>query len=634
MRLACSTLAQSLALGVAGWVVGSAPSLGQAQAGIRVYDIERVRVDGSLGDWRDATFGDVGRGDDASMRFAVGADAEGLYVAAEVRDDRLVRTASPGVREDAVILTLSIPRGRSRQVSDIYLFAGVTGRSAGSVGIANRVGGRPRPMVGARIVEGPRRRGRGYVLEAFIPFSRIPGGARWDTAQATIRLRDVDSESHPTVEDEPALVPTDSLIPLMPAGGAGGALEQFLTQRGLGPIRPTFDLRADVAGDRRPERVFVVDRYVVVTGPGYRDGSSYAFHQLPISQASDARSARLRDLTGDGRAELVVVVRQRNAQGERDLWQVLSLSGDRPTPIFAIEVRKAMAGGSVEATVRVLPGRGRRRPPEIEARAGRARGLERASYRESPATDAQPILLPWGPIQSRRYRWNGSGFVQTAERPNPHYRPPEQESASPRDATSAAGEAPRGPSQDELLEAFRRQRHIRRGTRPRHRFVTNLAGDRAPETALVYGRHLVVVGPGIQGGASWLYYEIPAASDADLVSVRAVDVTGDRRAELLFTVRQRFGEVTRQVLVVHQIRGSAFPRLLQVEVAREQGTAFVRNEVLTRGGRLEVRPGRAREWGADAWPFTRDGDDSVEPILLPWSDRAVRYRLRGSSLVH
>lgn len=619
-------------LGVLFLLSAACPATVAAQAGIRVYDVEQIRVDGSLADWGAATFTEVGQGDDASMRFALAADAQGLYVGAEVRDDRLVRTSSPGNREDAVVLTLSVPEGRRQQISDIYLFAGVTGRSAASAGLAASIGGPPRTIAGARVVEGPRRAGRGYVIEAFIPFARIPGGARWDTARATIRLRDVDSEAHPVVESEPALVPTSAPVPLMAAGGASGALEQFLTSRGLGAARPSHDLSGDVAGDARPERVYVVDRFVLVTGPGYRDGTSYAFHELPIRQGSDARSASLRDLTGDGKAELVLVIRQRNDQGERDLWQVLSLSGERPTPVFSIEVRKATRAGSIEASVRILRARGRG-APEIEVTAGRAQGLDAASWREAPADDAEPILLPWGPIRSRRYRWSGRDFARTGERPNPSYREPTPEPTPTASAgTRPAPEPPRAPSQDELLAAFRRERGIARGVRPRFRFETNVAGDRAPETALVYGRHLVLVGPGIQGGTSWLYYEVPAPSDDDLVNVQAADVTGDGRAELLFTVRQRFGEVSREVLVVHQVTDRGFPRLLQVEVARQSGTASVRNEVSTRGGRLEIAPGRAREWGAAHWPFTRDPNDGAEPILLPWTDRAVRYRYAGGRL--
>jgi len=595
-----------------------------------------VRVDGSLRDWGDASFADVGSGDDASMRFALGADDEGLYVGAEVRDDRLVRTARPGPREDAVIVTLSIGQGRRARVSDIYLFAGVSGRSAASAGIASRIGGRPRPLSGARVVEGPRRRGRGYVIEAFIPFARIPGGARWEDGRATVRLRDVDSEAHPEVASEPAFVSTDALVPLMPAGGASGVLEQFLASRSLGAARPTHTLRGDVSGDRRPERVFVVDRYVVVTGPEYGGGRGYSFHQLAVRQARDVRDAELRDLTGDGKSELVVVIRQRNDQGERDLWQVLSFAGNDPRPIWAIEIRKAIGRGSVEARIRVLRARGRQ-PPEIEIRAHRAQGLDRESYRETPADDAQPMLLPWGPIRSRRYRWSGSGFTQTSEQRNPRYRPP----AEPSSASSSSGGGrrataepaePSGPSAQDLLAEFRRRNSIRRGTQPQPRLSTNVAGGREPETIHVYGRHLVIVGPGIQGGRSWLDYEIPAASDSDVVSVRAADVTGDHRAELLFTVRQHFDQVTRDVLIVHQVTPRGFPRLLQVEVARRSGTAFVQNEVHTRGGHLVIHPGRAREWNAETYRFTRAPNDSVEPLLLPWSDSPARYRLRGGQL--
>ncbi|MEZ4335911.1 MAG: hypothetical protein R3B82_04725, partial [Sandaracinaceae bacterium] len=385
------------------------------------------------------------------------------------------------------------------------------------------------------------------------------------------------------------------------------------------------------AGDARPERVYVVDRFVLITGPGYRDGTSYSFHELPIQQASDVRSAQLRDLTGDGKAELLLVLRQRNEHGERDLWQVLSLSGERPTPVFSIEVRKATRAGSIDASVRILRGRGRQ-PPEIEVTAGRAQGLDATSWREAPADDAQPILLPWGPIRSRSFRWNGRSFAQTGERPNPTYREPAPEPPPQQQTTRVEPVAPAAPSTEALLAAFRRERGIARGARPRYRFETNLVGDRAPETALVYGRQLVAVGPGIQNGTSWLFYEVPAPSDDDLVNVQAVDVTGDGRAELLFTVRQRFGEVSREVLVVHQLTERGFPRLLQVEVARTSGTASVRNEVRTRGGRLEIAPGRAREWSAEHWPFSRDPNDSAEPLLRPWTDRAVRYRFAGGRL--
>jgi hypothetical protein len=114
--------------------------------------------------------------------------------------------------------------------------------------------------------------------------------------------------------------------------------------------------------------------------------------------------------------------------------------------------------------------------------------------------------------------------------------------------------------------------------------------------------------------------------------VQAADVTGDQRAEVLLRVRQTFGEVTREVLIVHQLAERAFPRLLSVEVARRQGERSVSNEVRTNGGALEIRPGRARGFSASDWPFSPDANDSVTPLLLPWRDRAVRYVLRQGRL--
>ena len=611
-----------------------APAAARAQAGIRVTEMERVRIDGALGEWQGATFTTVGHGPDASMRFALGHDGDSLYVAAEVWDDRMVRTSSPGGREDAIVLTLALPHGSRHEGFDILLFAGVAGRAAASASMGP-VGGRARPLASAQVVEGPLARGHGYSIEAKIPFSALPGGSRWDQARASIRLRDVDTEAHPEIEAEPALVAVDPrhlerLLPLMPTGGASGALADFLDHHGLGAARPSHDLSGDVLGDGRPERVYLVERFLVITGAGLRDGAAYAYHELPIERGTDVRSAQLRDLTGDGKAELVIVLRQRNAQGERDLYSVMSLSAEPPRQIFGIEIRKAVGQAFVEARVRIAPARGRR-PPEIEVRTHRADGLDAETLRESPASDVEPMLVPWGPVASRTYRWDGTRFARTGERPNPRYVPPEE-----RPTTTAATPPPppAPPSVEALLTAFRRERGIPRGARERFRASANMVGDREPEVMVVYGRQLVIVGPGIQDGRSWMFYEIPAASDDDVLGVEAVDVTGDRRAEVLVRVRQTFGEVQRILLIAHQVTERGFPRLLQVEIAREQGSGFVRNEVLTRGGRLEIRPGQAHGFGADHWPFTRAAQDDAEPLLLPWADRPVRYRLQGGRLSH
>ncbi len=584
----------------------------RAQAGMSVVQIDGIRVDGSVRDWRGAHFASVGDGPDASMRFALGHDEGGLYVAAEVWDDRLVRTPHPGAREDAVILTLA-GRGRRGRPVDIYLFAGVSGRSAALAATAPVGSTRLRPLSGARVVEGPVSRGHGYTLEAFIPFAAVPGGAAgWQHDRGSIRLRDVDSEAHPEVDAEPALVPVDprhldALVPLVPSGGASGAVQEFLASRDSLGGAP----HARSARRRRGRRAPGAGHPGGGLPGGQRPGLS-GRERLRLPPAPGRRCPRgpLGTARGPDRRREVGAGRRAPAAQRAGragfLWQAVQLDADVLRPMFSIEVRKGVGGGSVEDRVRVH--RARRGPPSIEVRAGRARGLDAESYQESAASDAEPILVPWGPVLARTYRWDGHAFARTSERANPRYQPPEERAPS-RAGTPApepAPAAPSPPSTDALLAEFRRQRGISARARPRFRVHANLAGGREPETAWVFGRQLVAVGPGIHDGTSWLYYEIPAANDGDVLSVESADVTGDHRNELLFRVRQAFGDVTREVLLVHQLTDDGLPRLLEVEVARSQGDNSIHNDVRTPGGHLEIRPGRARGWSEASWRFTRD----------------------------
>ncbi|MDQ3035257.1 MAG: hypothetical protein M3Y87_22815, partial [Myxococcota bacterium] len=347
------------------------PAAVSAQVALPISELgegSAIRVDGALREWRGVRFIDVGEGADASMRIAFAYDGAGIYVGAEVRDDRLIRSASPGTSEDAIVLTLALPARRGLSATEIWLWAGQTGRSAASVGIGP-LGRRPSAARDAQIVEAEAR--GGYTLEAFVPWRAIPGSARWQEGRATVRLRDVDSAAHPDVESEPTFAVLDAahlerLPTLAPSGGASAAFDSFLASRSLEGARPAHDLRGDVGADPRPERVSIVDRFLVVTGPGWQEGRGFSFLQLPVAASTDIREPRLVDLTGDGKSELTITLRQTDARGSRDVWQVFSFAGEQPQAIFAIETRKATSAGSVEATVRV--GRARRgQPPTIEA---------------------------------------------------------------------------------------------------------------------------------------------------------------------------------------------------------------------------------------------------------------------------
>ena len=390
-------LSLSLALSAA------APPPAHAQVGVRIQQVSEgdVRVDGMLREWRRIRRVSLGRGDDGSARFSLGYDARGLYVAATVRDERLIRTRRPGRQEDALVLTLAVPASRGRwQGREIWLFAGVEGRSAGSAA-SGGARGRLRPIRGARVVEA--RSDEGYELEAFVPWAAVPSAARWrEDGRIAVRLQDVDMEARPEVENAPATAPVDwahldRLPRAIPAGGEHDVIAEFLQRQGMPGRRPKHDLRGDVSGDGRPERVLQVGRFLLVLGAGYRGGEGYDFTALPVRGESDVLAARLMDLTGDGKAELMLRLRQRDDAGNsRDLWQLYRFPGERVDPFFAIELRKETSAGHVEARLRVQ--RAGRGAPRIEVRAGRAQGLSPESFREAPASDAEGILLPWGPV--------------------------------------------------------------------------------------------------------------------------------------------------------------------------------------------------------------------------------------------
>ncbi len=625
-------------MGVAALVVVFGALAPTAGAQVRLHELAEgaIRVDGMLRDWRGLRRVRVGRGRDASMEFVLGYDERGLYVAASVRDERFVRTPRFGPNEDAIVVTLAMPVRRRWRASEFWLYAGVEGRSAGAV----RMGplrGRTRPVAGARVVEA--RTADGYDLEAFVPWRQIPGGRRFDRgARVAVRLRDVDSEARPRVENEPATKPVDPrhldrLDELRPTGGQYAVLQRFLQSRDMPGARPRYDLSGQLCGDRRPERVVQVGRYVVVLGPGYRDGRGFDYTELPVQSSSDVLGARLRDFTGDGRKELFLRLRQRDARGTRDLWQLFAFDCEAIRPLWALEVRKETAAGHVEARVHVRGG-GRGAPPTIEVVAGRAEGLGPDDYAEAPATDAEPILLPWGPILARSYRWDGRRFAVVSERPNPS---PHRPAATHRSAETQRAEAaaPRAVAVSELLAAVRRERGIGRRVRPRFVADVNVAGDRRPEHLEVLGKALVVVGPGFRGGNGFFYYEVQVERPEDLLRVETADLTGDGRAEILVYVRQPIGEVRRTLLMVHRFTAEGrFERILAAEVARTRGEDEVRNEVRVRRGRLEIRPGRARGFGPERWPWAdAGGGEGIEPLLLPWRDRPRRYRWRGGRLV-
>jgi hypothetical protein len=601
---------------------------------------ERMRVDGSLREWKGAHFATLGEGDDAALRYALASVDDGWFVGAEISDQLLVRKPGVGPGQDALVLSFAAQDAQGKQrATELWLHAGETGRSRAQAGLA-AAGKAPRLEPRIQVVEGPRSAGAGYVIEAFIPFALLADGGPWEQGRAQLRLLDVDAQHKPAR----ALATSDATRPddwprIALGTGQNDPLGSFARSQGLSGVAPRYDLHGDVAGDASQERVVLLDKFVVVYGPRYKGGDGYAYFTLPFSAGGGLVSAQLEDATGDGHEELFVRVRQRNDLGARELFLVLSLAESGIAPLLRVELKKEANGGFVESQLDIE--KSRRGARRIRVASGRAQGLDALSYQERPAADAEPILLPWGDVKSRTYAFDGARFAVVDEQKRPAAKAETSRQPASVSAIPAAAEqdAPRAaaPSLAAVLAQFKRDQRLPESAQPERQLHANLWVGPADEALSAFGSTLVLAGPDLGGGGSYMAYKLPIAAPADLLYLGAADVTGYGLSEALVRIGQQLSGadgVRREVLLV--LRADAqgrIGRILAVEVARRQGAKAVVNRVRSERGALSIEPGQAQGLEQTSYPFLNEATGGVDRLLLPWLDRPRRYRLAGDRLV-
>jgi hypothetical protein len=193
---------------------------------------------------------------------------------------------------------------------------------------------------------------------------------------------------------------------------------QYRRDRKVGDDEPRFDLSADVAEDARAERVVVHGRELAIFGKGFRGGTSYTFATLPVDAGKDVLDVTARDLTGDGKAELVArIVTHLPAPPDlgggtvdRELLLVYGVGPDGPARLFAAETARSLGQRRVQAAVRFVA---RGRASDVEIAPGRATGFTQATWPfagEPAQGGVEPLPLPWSGAKPARWRWNGSAF--------------------------------------------------------------------------------------------------------------------------------------------------------------------------------------------------------------------------------
>jgi hypothetical protein len=183
--------------------------------------------------------------------------------------------------------------------------------------------------------------------------------------------------------------------------------------------KPSFDFVTDVAGDTGPERVLVHGKDLLVFGKGFREGLSYAFISIGVADPKDILDATARDLTGDGKAEIIVraVLHAKASKAlggdtvDRHALMIYGVQGDALVRVFGAETGRALGKDRIIGGVSFTPGP---RGFEIELRPSRAVGWTEQSYPFPPDTTAagglEPLLLPWSG-GSRKYHYDGRAFT-------------------------------------------------------------------------------------------------------------------------------------------------------------------------------------------------------------------------------
>ena len=584
-----------------------------------------IKLDGIPREWPSAMtqLGKVitgSPGADLGMRGSIAYDDTHVYVGAEFKDERLVRTSACGEAEDHASLLIAFPKaGGGYAVHEVNLFPGDPGKTAGAV---KRKGGGA--VAGAKIVEAPKPPGA-YTFEAQIPWNAFAEAARTRVGmRAALRYYDGDGRSVKTIIGTSTDVPGADL-PRFAIESEQSLEDGLLKEKGI-TSPPSHDRFADVAGDGMLERVTVYDRYLAILGPHFREGKEYYFADLGVDvNAGQMPHFELRDVNGDGKADIVTRKRLGNSGEYREVLFITAMGpGDTPFILFQHEV--GIHGPTGTITNEVKFGGGAR--PTIEIGVGSVNGYNAGNYREAVETSMDPLLLPWGTIKAQIYEWNGKTFTKAREEK-------QAPGAGAARSSSAVAEGPRPTAlppaarpptpdelQDQVYALYKRDRHVVGRARPRFDLAVDLAEDTRKERVLLHGRDLVVFGKGFKGGAGYAFMTLEQFADAaDIVDVDARDITDDGKAEILVRgmIRslapkelgfKKGTVVDREVMLIYAVTPQGIARVFGAETGRAldgkrvQGTlAFLPG---SRGLDIEVRPGRAFGFSEKTYPFNQD----------------------------
>ncbi|WP_394821944.1 hypothetical protein [Pendulispora albinea] len=624
--------------------IESAPALASALEAMRVE--KKVKLDGTLGEWPARTpattvvHGSMG---ELSFQGAVQYDEQYLYIAGETNDPKLA------AGKDHAALTLAIPGPGGTLLPHVIDFhAGKPGETQGRVlfGSGPKKG---ETVAGAKIVEAPLKPA-GYSFEAAVPWAAFPEARTIRVGlRGVLSYHDQGGASTTVVATGPGDAEHVTALPSLPTEPEQALIAGLLKPRGLASRGPSIDIYADIDGDPQKERISVFGHFLTIVGQGYRGGKEFFFRDLG---ARSVVQLQTRDVTGEGKDDLLV--RSRFEQGGVvhdwfEIWQIAP-SGE-PISIFGHEIEVSRGASKVVSSVHL-------HDKEVEIAVEGASGWDAASYRETRQNEVEPLLLPWGAVRARTYRFEGGKFVRKAEIAQKPQAPSAttttttaaRETPAPAQPPRAMEPAAQRPAPDtgaSLLEQFRRDHQVPPDVQPKADLTANVAEDARPERIVLLGNDIVVFGPGFKGGAQYAYLSLPQfASPGTVKELLARDLNGDGAADLIVrgtrVIAPRQGalpEAVSEAIFIYELRDGRIGRIFAIETAREQGPGRVQTTfqfLPAKSGRgldFEVRPGKAVGWTAKTYPWPNEQPGAIEPLLLPWGTAtSARYTWNAASL--
>ncbi len=591
------------------------------------FRIDRVEkapaLDGVPGEWArelvrlGASVKGAASAADLSAKGAISYDDKSIYVAVDVSDDKLVG-GEGGDRVDLVIAVQGAPQ-------TISLFPGSPGKSAGKASTKGQ------PISGAKVVEAPRK--GGWTLEASVPWSAVDGAATVRVGlKGGLFVADVDQSSVDAIVGSAGGTDAASLGPLLTTAEQSLA-DGLIKEKKLSS--PSFALTANVAGDAMKERVLVLDRYLIVLGPTFRGGKEYYFADMSVAGTSlSVNKIESSDADGDGRDEIFLRKRftKSGSKTTREVLHALSFgTSDTPGVVFQHEVGIQNAKGSVQNDVSFGTDGGKF---AITVRPGSAKGLDQASYDEPVEISFDPLLLPWGAVESQTYKWKGKGLAKVAEKTRA--KPAPEKPAMVGTAPPPPKPQPAPIDAGKVYALYKKDRGIQSAAK------FDLSGDVAEgsqsERVVQHDKELAVFGPGFKGGTSYAFLSLAFANSSDITSVTLRDITGDQKSEIVVRgILRSKGpnkeDVEREVELVFRVTAEGIKRVFGAEVGRAIGANRVVGTIKYEAKKVVLAPGKAVGFTEKSYPFNQDNGPvgGLEPLLLPWSStKSVTYAWSGT----